>query len=217
MKKELWQEAINMLDYDLVEEFFLLDSELEAERQKRKRRNTVILKLTAVAACIALLFTVYPTVKYFTSKTNIKYDPILITYSSLAEMEAALGFETLFSKPELGIMGMSVLYESKDGKNADTERPISLAAVSMLSDGYSMRMILYNIVFGVDDIDDLKEKNFEKKSEINGITVYESIDDDGEVPISLSAFEYDGNIYTVEMPITQDGFTVSGFLKLYIL
>ena len=55
MKKRIWNEGLNQIDFDLVEEFVQKSEQIE----KQKRSNGIWLRLSALAACIALIVSAF--------------------------------------------------------------------------------------------------------------------------------------------------------------
>ncbi len=211
MRKEELFEAMRGIDESLI---------LDAAPRNKTAKVHVAWKYAAIAACLIIALSVYPIIRLLVPNPDEKYQPILITYSSLAEMEAALGFETLFSKPEFfGIMP-SVLYSSGDGRDPNYEEPVNVIVASNFSDRYSTRGVLLNIVFGTDNIDELKTDGYGElklRYKIKGIEVYGAELDENEYTTEIAAFKYSGKIYTVEMPVFEYGTTMEEYLGTLIV
>ncbi len=179
----------------------------------RKRVNWK--KWTAVAACFCLLAILAVGYYNVVLRGASAPGPTNLNYATLAEMNAAIGKETLYNnstieyaEDDLGRILVSY-FEDEDG-NIDHHDPNQLNI--SISDG-SIRVDYY-ILFGRDDVDDSRIGGYEEQKlrrEINGVTVHYSKIFDGSYH-SQAKFIYDGDLYVIDVTSKEDIHDIQNYI-----
>ncbi len=188
-----------------IDEKYILEA-MPKEHGKEHRVHPAW-RYLAIAACIALVLSAYPIYRMTNSKGNVP-STVVVTYSSIEEMEAALGFDTVLSSQKQGIWYVQVLYASDDGVTPDLSRPIQMATRTLLRGSGFESVISYNILFGVNDVNKLNLPEYgilDKTENIGETMIYYSSIDMGEYTSNFAAFTDGGNLYTLEANLFKPG------------
>ncbi len=215
MKNKVLLDALADINPEFIEE--ALRFEEDAREKSKKRAKMLPARIVALAACLAIIVCAYPVYNLLKPKEE---KTVIVTYQTLAEMEAALGFETLFSKPELGIMGMSVLYEKKDGELANVENPIQIVATARINVDSGIGVAVYNMFFKINDIEKCSFKEYGRLNaeyELSGTKVYKGTADRNGILFDIAAVSIEGIIYTVEAPTSGQGTLIDTFVKRLVV
>ncbi len=170
-------------------------------------------KWTAIAACFCLL--AFIAVGYYNVvlRGASAPGPVSIQYESIAEMNEALGRETLYSDDNIeNAFNISVSYTDDGTGNADISRPNQ--ALIRASDGDVT--VHYYIIFNRDSVDKsyvggYREQNLRR--EINGITVHYSEIFDGSYYDSQAKFVYGGDLYVIDFISKEDTHDILDYIE----
>lgn len=176
-----------------------------AEKVQKKKRNGWV-KWASLAACFALLICALPIMNLIFEGSHSDA-PISNNYNSLEEVHTALGYDTLYSKLDLdesNTKRILISYDSINGDNgleANLEKPLQLQIRATYPNGETTDSVDYYIIFNRDSVDDSYIGGYEEQGltkEINGITVYYSLIQDGAMH-GQAKFLYEGNLYVIDV------------------
>lgn len=195
-KQTLIAEAVGHLDADLLEEHIDKKRNTEETMEAKKKRNPG--RWIALAACIALVVCAIPVARFIMKGGNDK-GPVTIEYESLAEAQAQLGIETLYTKMDEEIIGRTtVSYEDIGDRQANYDKPAQLVLYGSGTDGVTGH---YYALFGITDVKKSKIGGYEEQGltkEVNGVTVYYSEIFDG-ANHTQAKFVWEGNLYVIDL------------------
>lgn len=190
---------------------FILDAAPDIPQKKSIIRPWM--KWTALAACLAFIIYLLPTLRIAFTGANAP-GPVSVNYSSCAEMNTALGKDTLYT-------------DSKISAEADefyirVSYPEDESGNPMLSDPYQVNIthvsgsirVNYYILFGRDDVDDSRIGGYEEQKlryEINGVTVHYSKIFDGSVH-SQAKFVYGDDLYVIDIASQEDNYDINTYI-----
>ncbi len=182
---------------------FILDAAPDIPQKKSKTKPWV--KWAALAACLAFIIYLVPTLRIAFTGANAPA-PISVSYSSCAEMNAALGKDTLYTDSKISAeadeLRIRVSYPEDESGDPDHSDPNQ---VNITHVNGSVR-VNYYILFGKDDVDDSYIGGYEEqrlRREINGITVHYSKIFDGSYH-SQAKFIYGGDLYVIDVTSKED-------------
>ena len=195
-KQTLIAEAVGYLDTDLLEEHIDKKRNTEETMEAKKKRNPG--RWIALAACIALVVCAIPVVRFVMKGGNDK-GPVTIDYESLAEAQAQLGIETLYTKMgEEKIGRTAVSYEEKGDREANFDKPLQLVLYGNGTNGVTGH---YYVLFGKTDVNDSKIGGYEEQGltkEVNGVTVHYSVIFDG-ANHTQAKFVWERDLYVIDL------------------
>ena len=175
----------------------------------RKKPNWM--KWTAIAACFCLIVYVGFMLKIaFTGASAT--GPIPINYESIAEMNLALGKETLYNDSVIdGVLTVSISYPDDGKGEADTASP-NQALIRSISGGVRVH---YYIIFNRDRVNDSYIGGYEEQKlrrEIGGVTVHYSKIFDGSYH-SQAKFVYGGDLYVIDVTSSEDIHDIQNYIE----
>jgi len=194
-----------MTEKDILRAMSGIDAALILDAEK-SRKKTGWLKWAGVAAGFCLIVYLGFMMKIAFTGANAP-GPTNFYYDSFAEMNAAIGKDTLYNDAntafaESETVSISIsCYEDENG-NVDVRDPNQLKAT--LSGG-GIR-VSYYILFGKDNVKASYIGGYEEQKlrrEINGITVHYSKIYDGSYH-SQAKFIYDGDLYVIDVTSKED-------------
>jgi hypothetical protein len=190
-----------MTEKDILRAMSGIDSALILDAEK-PRKKTGWLKWAAVAAGFCLIVYLGFMMKIAFTGANAT-GPVLIEYGSIAEMNEALGRETLYSDDIIeNVLYISVSYTDDGTGEADLSRP-NQARIHTNNGGITVN---YYVIFNRDSIKKSYIGGYEEQElrrEINGITVHYSKIFDGTYH-SQAQFLYGGDLYVIDVTSKED-------------
>ena len=194
-----------MTEKDILRAMSGIDATLILDAEK-PHKNSSWLKWAGVAAGFFLIVYLGFMMKIAFTGANAP-GPTNFYYDSFAEMNAAIGKDTLYNDvntafAESEIVSISIsCYEDENG-NVDVRDPNQLKAT--LTNGEIK--VSYYILFGKDNVKKSYIAGYEEqrlRREINGITVHYSKIYDGSYH-SQAKFVYDGDLYVIDVTSKED-------------
>ena len=202
-----------MTEKDILRAMSGIDAALILDAEKpRKNRNW--LKWAGVAAGFCLIVYLGFMMKIAFTGANAP-GPTNFYYNSFAEMNAAIGKDTLYNDANTAFAESETIsisiscYEDENG-NVDVRDPNQLKAT--LSGG-GIR-VSYYILFGKDNVKKSYIGGYEEQKlrrEINGITVHYSKIYDGSYH-SQAKFIYNGNLYVIDVTSKEDIHDINDYI-----
>ena len=222
MTGEKLSNAITELDSDILDRYFKMKSSLE----KKAKRRAWIKWTPLVAACLALVVFIAPSV-FIAFQGAHSGDPSVDIYNSLDEVHDALGYDTLYSNLDLDQtrtcnISISNAVVTPSGVYADGDLQMSIKKPSQLliqasySNGELIDRVNYYIIFNKNSIDDGYIGGYEEQGltkEINGITVHYSLIEDGAMH-GQARFLYNGNLYIIDVHSWGDQYNLDTYLDM---
>ena len=202
-----------MTEKDILRAMSGIDAALILDAEK-PRKKTGWLKWAGVAAGFCLIVYLGFMMKIAFTGANAP-GPASFYYDSFAEMNAAIGKDTLYNDAntafaESETVSISIsCYEDENG-NVDVRDPSQLKAT--LSGG-GIR-VSYYILFGKDNVKKSYIGGYEEQKlrrEINGITVHYSKIYDGSYH-SQAKFIYDGDLYVIDVTSKEDIHDINDYI-----
>jgi len=202
-----------MTEKDILRAMSGIDAALILDAEK-SRKKTGWLKWAGVAAGFCLIVYLGFMMKIAFTGANAP-GPTNFYYDSFAEMNAAIGKDTLYNDAntafaESETVSISIsCYEDENG-NVDVRDPNQLKAT--LSGG-GIR-VSYYILFGKDNVKASYIGGYEEQKlrrEINGITVHYSKIYDGSYH-SQAKFIYDGDLYVIDVTSKEDIHDINDYI-----
>ncbi|MBQ8258932.1 MAG: hypothetical protein IJY97_05145 [Clostridia bacterium] len=203
-----------MTEKDILRAMSGIDAALILDAEK-SRKKTGWLKWAGVAAGFCLIVYLGFMMKIAFTGANAP-GPTNFYYDSFAEMNAAIGKDTLYNDAntafaESETVSISIsCYEDENG-NVDVRDPNQLKAT--LSGG-GIR-VSYYILFGKDNVKKSYIGGYEEqrlRREINGITVHYSKIYDGSYH-SQAKFIYDGDLYVIDVTSKEDIHDIQNYIE----
>ena len=206
-----------MTEKDILRAMGGIDAALitEAAPERRLRRMTWQ-KWATLAACFCLIAFIavgyYNVVLRGANATG----PVIFDYATFAEMNAAIGKETLYNDENTAfaqseIVSISIsCFEDENGE-VDLREPNQLKAT--VSDG-SIR-VSYYILFGRDNVKKSYIGGYEEQKlrrEIGGVTVHYSEIYDGFYH-SQAKFVYGGDLYVIDVTSNEDIHDIHDYIE----
>lgn len=194
-----------MTEKDILRAMSGIDAALILDAEK-PRKETGWLKWAGVAACFCLIVYLGFMMKIAFTGANAP-GPTNFYYNSFAEMNAAIGKDTLYNDANTALAESETVsisiscYEDENG-NVDVRDPNQLKAT--LSGG-GIR-VSYYILFGKDNVKKSYIGGYEEQKlrrEINGITVHYSKIYDGSYH-SQAKFVWGGDLYVIDVTSKED-------------
>lgn len=195
-----------MTEKDILRALGGIDTALILEAERVPKKNS-LKKWSAIAACFLLVALV--AVGYYDlvlrGANAGDPGPHNFKYSTLAEMNAAIGRETLYTDATVEYDENSVIrvscFENEDGI-LDLHEPSQLCITT--NDGKVN--VEYFIIFGRDDVNDSYVGGYEEQNlrlELGGITVHYSKIFDGSFH-SQAKFVFGGDLYVIDVTSKED-------------
>ena len=201
-----------MTDKDILRAMGGIDAALitEAAPERRLRRMTWQ-KWATLAACFCLIVYVGFMMKISFTGASAP-GPVSIQYESIAEMNEALGRETLYSDDNIeNAFNISVSYTDDGTGNADLSHPNQ--ALIRASDGDVT--VFYYVIFNRDSVDKSYVGGYEEQKlrrEIGGVTVHYSKIFDGFYH-SQAKFVYGGDLYVIDVTSNEDIHDIHDYIE----
>ena len=202
-----------MTEKDILRAMSGIDAALILDAEK-PHKKTGWLKWASIAAGFCLIVYLGFMMKIAFTGANAP-GPTNFYYDSFAEMNAAIGKDTLYNDAntafaESETVSISIsCYEDENG-NVDVRDPNQLKAT--LSGG-GIR-VSYYILFGKDNVKKSYIGGYEEQKlrrEINGITVHYSKIYDGSYH-SQAKFIYDGDLYVIDVTSKEDIHDINDYI-----
>ena len=222
MTGEKLSNAITELDSDILDRYFTMKSSLE----KKAKRRVWIKWTPLVAACLALVVFIAPSV-FIAFQGAHSADPGVDIYNSLDAVHDALGYDTLYSNLDLDetstcniSISSTVVTPSGEEAFGDSQtsikKPSQLLIQASYANGELIDRVNYYIIFNKDSIDDSYIGGYEEQGltkEINGITVHYSLTQDGAMH-SQAKFIYEGNLYIIDVHSWGDEYNLDTYIDM---
>lgn len=203
-----------MTEKDILRAMSGIDAALIFDAEK-PRKETGWLKWAGVAAGFCLIVYIGFMMKIAFTGANAP-GPTNFYYNSFAEMNAAIGKDTLYNDANTALTESETVnisiscYEDENG-NVDVRDPDQLKAT--LSGG-EIR-ISYYVLFGRDNVKKSYIAGYEEQKlrrEINGITVHYSKIYDGSYH-SQAKFVYEGDLYIIDVTSKEDIHDIQDYIE----
>ena len=202
-----------MTEKDILRAIGNIDAALitEAAPERRLRRMTWQ-KWATLAACFCLIVYVGFMMKIAFTGASAP-GPVSIQYESIAEMNEALGRETLYSDDNIeNTFNISVSYTDDGTGNADLSHPNQ--ALIRASDGNVT--VFYYVIFNRDSVDKsyvggYREQNLRR--EIGGVTVHYSKTFDGKYYENQAKFVYGGDLYVIDFISQEETHDIMNYIE----
>ena len=200
-----------MTEKDILRAMGGIDSALILDAEK-PRRKTNWLKWASIAAGFCLIVYLGFMMKIAFTGANAP-GPVSIQYDSIAEMNEALGRETLYSDDNIeNAFNISVSYTDDGTGNADLSHPNQ--ALIRASDGDVT--VFYYVIFNRDSVDKsyvggYREQNLRR--EIGGVTVHYSKTFDGKYYENQAKFVYGGDLYVIDFISQEDTHDIMDYIE----
>ena len=202
-----------MTEKDILRAMGGIDTALitEAAPERRLRRMTWQ-KWATLAACFCLIVYVGFMMKIAFTGASAP-GPVSIQYESIAEMNEALGRETLYSDNNIeNAFNISVSYTDDGTGNADLSHPNQ--ALIRASDGDVT--VFYYVIFNRDSVDKSYVGGYEEQNlrrEIGGVTVHYSKTFDGKYYENQAKFVYGGDLYVIDFISQEDTHDIMNYIE----
>lgn len=202
-----------MTEKDILRAMSGIDAALILDAEK-SRKNSSWLKWAGVAAGFCLIVYLGFMMKIAFTGANAP-GPTNFYYDSFAEMNAAIGKDTLYNDANTALAESETVsisiscYEDENG-NVDVRDPNQLKA-TLSGDGIR---VSYYILFGKDNVKKSYIGGYEEQKfrrEINGITVHYSKNYDGSYH-SQAKFIYDGDLYVIDITSKEDIHDINDYI-----
>ena len=217
-----------MTNTDLIRAMGGIDPRLIAEaapdvRQKKPVRKAWMKWASLAAACLALVIGAFPIMDFILGGSYSDV-PVSHNYNSLEEVHNALGFDTLYSKLDLGQTNtrkISLSCASINGDNglqANLEKPLQLQIRATYPNGEATDRVDYYIIFNRDSVDDSYVGGYEEQGltkEINGITVHYSLIQDGAMH-GQAKFLHEGNLYVIDVNSGGNEYNLDTYMNMVL-
>jgi hypothetical protein len=200
-----------MTEKDILRAMGGIDSSLILDAEK-PRKKTNWLKWASIAAGFCLIVYLGFMMKIAFTGANAP-GPVSIQYESIAEMNEALGRETLYSDDNIeNAFNISVSYTDDGTGNADLSHPNQ--ALIRASDGDVT--VFYYVIFNRDSVDKsyvggYREQNLRR--EIGGVTVHYSKTFDGKYYENQAKFVYGGDLYVIDFISQEDTHDIMNYIE----
>lgn len=203
-----------MTEKDILRAMSGIDAALILDAEK-PRKKTGWLKWAEVAAGFCLIVYLGFMMKIAFTGANAP-GPTNFYYNSFAEMNAAIGKDTLYNDVNTALAESETVsisiscYEDENG-NVDVRDPDQLKAT--LSGG-GIR-VSYYVLFGRDNVKKSYIAGYEEQKlrrEINGITVHYSEIYDGSYH-SQAKFVYEGDLYIIDVTSKEDIHDIQDYIE----
>ena len=200
-----------MTEKDILRAMGGIDSALILDAEK-PRKKTNWLKWASIAAGFCLIVYLGFMMKIAFTGANAP-GPVSIQYDSIAEMNEALGRETLYSDDNIeNAFNISVSYTDDGTGNADLSHPNQ--ALIRASDGDVT--VFYYVIFNRDSVDKsyvggYREQNLRR--EIGGVTVHYSKTFDGKYYENQAKFVYGGDLYVIDFISQEDTHDIMDYIE----
>lgn len=200
-----------MTEKDILRAMGEIDSALILDAEK-PRKKTNWLKWASIAAGFCLIVYLGFMMKIAFTGANAP-GPVSIQYESIAEMNEALGRETLYSDDNIeNAFNISVSYTDDGTGNADLSHPNQ--ALIRASDGDVT--VFYYVIFNRDSVDKsyvggYREQNLRR--EIGGVTVHYSKTFDGKYYENQAKFVYGGDLYVIDFISQEDTHDIMNYIE----
>lgn len=200
-----------MTEKDILRAMGEIDSSLILDAEK-PRKKTNWLKWASIAAGFCLIVYLGFMMKIAFTGANAP-GPVSIQYESIAEMNEALGRETLYSDDNIeNAFNISVSYTDDGTGNADLSHPNQ--ALIRASDGDVT--VFYYVIFNRDSVDKsyvggYREQNLRR--EIGGVTVHYSKTFDGKYYENQAKFVYGGDLYVIDFISQEDTHDIMNYIE----
>lgn len=200
-----------MTEKDILRAMGGIDSALILDAEK-PRKKTNWLKWASIAAGFCLIVYLGFMMKIAFTGANAP-GPVSIQYESIAEMNEALGRETLYSDDNIeNAFNILVSYTDDGTGNADLSHPNQ--ALIRASDGDVT--VFYYVIFNRDSVDKsyvggYREQNLRR--EIGGVTVHYSKTFDGKYYENQAKFVYGGDLYVIDFISQEDTHDIMNYIE----
>ena len=200
-----------MTEKDILRAMGGIDSALILDAEKPLKK-TNWLKWASIAAGFCLIVYLGFMMKIAFTGANAP-GPVSIQYDSIAEMNEALGRETLYSDDNIeNAFNISVSYTDDGTGNADLSHPNQ--ALIRASDGDVT--VFYYVIFNRDSVDKsyvggYREQNLRR--EIGGVTVHYSKTFDGKYYENQAKFVYGGDLYVIDFISQEDTHDIMDYIE----
>ena len=202
-----------MTEKDILRAIGNIDAALIAQAAPDRRlRRMTWQKWATLAACFCLIVYVGFMMKIAFTGASAP-GPVSIQYESIAEMNEALGRETLYSDDNIeNAFNISVSYTDDGTGNADLSHPNQ--ALIRASDGDVT--VFYYVIFNRDSVDKsyvggYREQNLRR--EIGGVTVHYSKTFDGKYYENQAKFVYGGDLYVIDFISQEDTHDIMNYIE----
>lgn len=202
-----------MTEKDILRAIGNIDAALIAQAAPDRRlRRMTWQKWATLAACFCLIVYVGFMMKIAFTGASAP-GPVSIQYESIAEMNEALGRETLYSDDNIeNAFNISVSYTDDGTGNADLSHPNQ--ALIRASDGDVT--VFYYVIFNRDSVDKsyvggYREQNLRR--EIGGVTVHYSKTFDGKYYENQAKFVYSGDLYVIDFISQEDTHDIMNYIE----
>lgn len=202
-----------MTEKDILRALGNIDAALIIEAAPDRRSQRVNWrKWATLAACFCLIVYVGFMMKIAFTGASAP-GPVSIQYESIAEMNEALGRETLYSDDNIeNAFNISVSYTDDGTGNADLSHPNQ--ALIRASDGDVT--VFYYVIFNRDSVDKsyvggYREQNLRRK--IGGVTVHYSKTFDGKYYENQAKFVYGGDLYVIDFISQEDTHDIMNYIE----
>lgn len=200
-----------MTEKDILRAMGGIDPDLILDAEK-PRKNSNWLKWASIAAGFCLIIYLGFMMKIAFTGANAP-GPVSIQYESIAEMNEALGRETLYSDDNIeNAFNISVSYTDDGTGNADLSHPNQ--ALIRASDGDVT--VFYYVIFNRDSVDKsyvggYREQNLRR--EIGDVTVHYSKTFDGKYYENQAKFVYGGDLYVINFISQEDTHDIMNYIE----
>ena len=200
-----------MTEKDILRAMGGIDASLILDAEK-PRKKTNWLKWASIAAGFCLIVYLGFMMKIAFTGANAP-GPVSIQYESIAEMNEALGRETLYSDNNIeNAFNISVSYTDDGTGNADLSHPNQ--ALIRASDGDVT--VFYYVIFNRDSVDKSYVGGYEEQNlrrEIGGVTVHYSKTFDGKYYENQAKFVYGGDLYVIDFISQEDTHDIMNYIE----
>ena len=200
-----------MTEKDILRAMGGIDSALILDAEKPLKK-TNWLKWASIAAGFCLIVYLGFMMKIAFTGANAP-GPVSIQYDSIAEMNEALGRETLYSDDNIeNAFNISVSYTDDGTGNADLSHPNQ--ALIRASDGDVT--VFYYVIFNRDSVDKSYVGGYREQDlrrEIGGVTVHYSKTFDGKYYENQAKFVYGGDLYVIDFISKEDTHDIMDYIE----
>ena len=200
-----------MTEKDILRAMGGIDSALILDAEKPLKK-TNWLKWASIAAGFCLIVYLGFMMKIAFTGANAP-GPVSIQYDSIAEMNEALGRETLYSDDNIeNAFNISVSYTDDGTGNADLSHPNQ--ALIRASDGDVT--VFYYVIFNRDSVDKSYVGGYREQDlrrEIGGVTVHYSKTFDGKYYENQAKFVYGSDLYVIDFISKEDTHDIMDYIE----